>query len=96
MPRRGIGTSTMQAIHQLARARILSLTHAASEIVSTDELRPQARRAVSEFLTRLDHWRAEKARLPHAELAELVLDDSGYTTMWQNDKSPDARANSKT
>ena len=90
MPRRGIGTSTMQAIHQLARARILSLTHAASEIVSTDELRPQARRAVSEFLTRLDHWRAEKARLPHAELAELVLDDSGYTTMWQNDKSPDA------
>ena len=90
MPRRGIGTSTMQAVHQLARARILSLTHAASEIVSTDELRPQARRAMSEFLTRLDHWRAEKARLPHAELAELVLDDSGYTTMWQNDKSPDA------
>lgn len=90
MPRRGIGTSTMQAIHQLARARNLSLTHAAAEIVSTDELRPQTRRAMSEFLTRLDHWRAEKERLPHAELAELVLDDSGYTTMWQNNKSPDA------
>jgi len=89
-PRRGIGTSTMQAIHQLARARNLSLTHAAAEIVSTDELRPQTRRGMSEFLTRLDHWRAEKARLPHAELAEFVLDDSGYTTMWQNDKSPDA------
>ena len=90
MPRRGIGASTMQAVHQLARARNLSLTHAAAEIISTDELRPQARRAMSEFLTRLDHWRTEKARLPHAELAELVLDDSGYTTMWQNDKSPDA------
>ena len=90
VPRRGIGASTMQAIHQLARARSLSLIHAAAEIISTDELRPQARRAMSEFLTRLDHWRAEKARLPHAELAELVLDDSGYTTMWQNDKSPDA------
>jgi len=90
MPRRGIGASTMQAVHQLARARNLSLTLAAAEIISSDELRPQARRAMSEFLTRLDHWRAEKVRLPHAELAELVLDDSGYTTMWQNDKSPDA------
>jgi len=63
---------------------------AAVEIVGTDELRPQARRSMSDFLSRLDHWRAEKARLPQADLAEFVLDDSGYTEMWQNDKSPDA------
>ena len=50
----------------------------------------QARRALSDFLTRLDRWRVEKTRLPHAELAELILDDSGYTAMWQSDKSPDA------
>ena len=90
VPRRGIGAATMQALHQLARSRGLGLAFAAAEIVGTDELRPQARRTLSEFLARLDHWRAERARLPHAELAELVLDDSGYTAMWQNDKSPDA------
>ena len=28
--------------------------------------------------------------MPHTELAEIVLDESGYTEMWQNDKSADA------
>ena len=90
VPRRGIGATTMQAMHRLARARSLPLTLAAADLVGTDELRPQARRALSDLLARLVHWRSEKSRLPHAELAEIVLDDSGYTAMWQNDKSPDA------
>jgi DNA helicase-2/ATP-dependent DNA helicase PcrA len=28
----------------------------------------------------------------HTELAELILDESGYTQMWQQDKSPQAQA----
>ncbi|OWU73071.1 ATP-dependent helicase [Phaeobacter sp. 22II1-1F12B] len=27
---------------------------------------------------------------PHTELAEIILDESGYTAMWQNDKTPEA------
>ena len=90
VPRRGIGAATVQAMHRLARARGFGLMRAAAELVETEELRPQARRALSDFLTRLDRWRVEKARLPHVEFAEFVLDDSGYTAMWRNDKSPDA------
>ena len=26
----------------------------------------------------------------HMELAEIILDESGYTEMWQNDKTPEA------
>jgi DNA helicase-2/ATP-dependent DNA helicase PcrA len=26
----------------------------------------------------------------HVELAQIILDESGYTTMWQNDKTPEA------
>ena len=28
--------------------------------------------------------------IPHTELAEIILDESGYTAMWQNDKTPEA------
>ena len=28
--------------------------------------------------------------LPHTELAQIILDESGYTAMWQNDKTPEA------
>jgi DNA helicase-2/ATP-dependent DNA helicase PcrA len=29
-------------------------------------------------------------QVSHIELAELILDESGYTAMWQNDKTPEA------
>jgi len=32
----------------------------------------------------------EPAEISHIELAEMILDESGYTTMWQNDKTPEA------
>src|ERR1041384_6124463 len=37
-----------------------------------------------------DRWRAQKDTLPHNELAEIVLDESGYTEMWKRDKSAEA------
>ena len=30
--------------------------------------------------------------MKHTELAELILDESGYTAMWQDDKSPQAQS----
>ena len=89
-PRRGIGDTTMQAVHRLARAQVISLTEAARRLVETDELRPQARRAIAGLLADFDRWRKMAADDSHVTLAELVLDESGYTEMWQRDKSPDA------
>jgi len=90
LPKRGLGDATMQALHGLARAREISLDQAARELVTTDELRPQARRALAGFLESLQRWRQRRGDLSHVELAELVLDESGYTAMWQHDKAPDA------
>jgi DNA helicase-2/ATP-dependent DNA helicase PcrA len=35
-------------------------------------------------------WSAQAESLAHPELAEIVLDESGYTAMWQADRSPEA------
>jgi DNA helicase-2/ATP-dependent DNA helicase PcrA len=89
-PRRGLGDSTLRAVHGLARAGAMPLTAAAARLVATDELKPAARRALGALLEDFARWRAEADRLPHPELAQLVLDESGYTAMWQADKSPEA------
>ncbi|GIK98576.1 MAG: DNA helicase [Alphaproteobacteria bacterium] len=89
-PRRGIGDTTLRALHQLARAESCSLSAAALRIAGTDELKPAARRALGKLLDDLGRWRGRAATVPHTELAETVLDESGYTAMWQNDKSPEA------
>jgi DNA helicase II / ATP-dependent DNA helicase PcrA len=35
-------------------------------------------------------WRALVPGLPHTELAEIILDESGYTDMWEATRTPDA------
>jgi DNA helicase-2/ATP-dependent DNA helicase PcrA len=39
-----------------------------------------------------ERWRGQIDGLKHTELAELILDESGYTAMWQADKSPQAQS----
>ncbi len=72
-------------------ARFRSLVGATRELVLTDELPLKARTALRAFLTDLDRWRARAHEISHVELAETVLDESGYTDMLRNDKSPQAQ-----
>jgi len=90
VPRRGLGTTTIQTLHALARARDLSLNEAAEALVGSDELKPGPRRALGSFLADLRRWRSLADTVAHPELAAQILDESGYTAMWQTDKSPDA------
>ncbi|MBL8834257.1 MAG: UvrD-helicase domain-containing protein [Rhodospirillales bacterium] len=88
-PRRGIGDATVQLLQRLARARGMPLLAAAETIVTTDELKPAARNAVRRVVEDFARWRGQVERAHHAELAATVLDESGYTRMWQMDKSPE-------
>ncbi len=90
VPRRGLGDATLQTLHKLARAQSRSLLGAAETLLGTDELKPKPRAALGALVTQLARWRASANELPPADLAELVLDESGYTAMWQADKSADA------
>src|SRR5215470_248713 len=89
-PRRGLGDGTMRVLHALARHESVPLTVAAARLVETDELKPAARRALGRLLGDLESWRSRLPDTAHPELAEMVLDESGYTAMWQADKSPEA------
>src|SRR2546429_5143717 len=90
MPKRGLGDATVQLLHDHARRRRVPLTAAAQAVIETDELKPKPRAAVRDLLAAFERWRAQNATLPHTQLAEIVLDESGYTEMWQKDRSADA------
>jgi ATP-dependent DNA helicase UvrD/PcrA len=90
VPRRGIGSATVQELHSLARAERLPLVEAARVLTRSGRLRPAARNALAAFIVALDRWRAQAETTSHTDLVQVVLDDSGYTAMWQADRSPDA------
>ena len=89
-PKRGLGLATLQIIHRLARAREIPLLAAASALAESDELKPQARRALIAFCAQIAGWCKQKDTIVPAEFLKVVLDESGYTEMWQKDKAPDA------
>jgi DNA helicase-2/ATP-dependent DNA helicase PcrA len=90
VPRRGIGTATLQQLHAAARAESLPLIEAARRLIARDRLPKAARNSLAGFIAALDRWRADADRVSHTDLVQAVLDESGYTAMWQADRSPDA------
>jgi DNA helicase-2/ATP-dependent DNA helicase PcrA len=90
VPKRGLGDATLQMLHDHARKRRIPLSEAARAVVETDELKPKARGALRDLIVSFDRWRAQSEVTAHTELAEIVLDESGYTEMWQKDRSADA------
>ena len=89
-PKRGLGTASLQAVHIQARSSDKPLLAAAIDLVQTEELRPAARNALGSFVQDIKRWRDLAGSTHQADLAKMVLDESGYTQIWQLDKSPDA------
>ncbi|NRP70511.1 DNA helicase II [Ensifer psoraleae] len=89
-PKRGLGDTTVRTLHDYARARDIPMLAAATEIIETDELKPKARKALFDVVTDFRRWQTLLETTPHTELAEKILDESGYTAMWQADKSAEA------
>lgn len=90
VPKRGIGKKAMQTLHASARAMNISLYAAIEQLIETDELAPKLRTTLTALIHDFGRWRSMIDTDDHAELAGLVLDESGYTKMWQEDKAPDA------
>src|SRR5829696_1802555 len=90
VPKRGLGDATIQVLHNHARAARVPIMQAARFVVETDELKPKPRACLRDLLASFARWSARIDNTPHHELAQLILEESGYTDMWQKEKSADA------
>ncbi len=90
VPKRGLGDATVQMLHDHARRRRIPLSEAARQVIETDEMKPKARGSLRDLMLSFERWRKQMEVEPHTRLAEIVLDESGYTEMWQKDRSADA------
>ena len=90
VPKRGLGDAAVNAVHAYARRAKVPLMQAARFLIETDELKPAPRRSLRDLMASFDRWRGLMDGTPHHELARTVLEESGYTDMWQKDRSADA------
>ncbi len=89
-PRRGLGESALKTLRDIQRAQRVSLFEAARRALETDELKAKPRKALGDLVKSFDRWRTMLEGMTHTEVAETLLDESGYTEMLQRDRSPEA------
>lgn len=90
VPKRGLGEATIRQIHDTARAMRIPMLEAAATLAESDELKPKPRAALREVAANFERWQKALETTPHTELAETILEESGYTDMWKNDRSADS------
>ncbi len=91
VPKKGIGEKTIRSIEVFGREKALSLIQATRELVKINYFSNKINNNLSNFIKLIEKWRNQKT-LNASELAETILDESGYTEMWQNDKSVEAES----
>ena len=91
VPKKGIGEKTIRSIEVFRREKDLSLIQATRELVKINYFSNKINSNLSNFIKLIEKWRNQKT-LNASELAETILDESGYTEMWQNDKSVEAES----
>ncbi|MEM9795647.1 MAG: UvrD-helicase domain-containing protein [Pseudomonadota bacterium] len=90
-PKRGLGDKAQQTIQVMARSNGVSLLEGARLCVRTKTIGGKGGKALGELVDGFDRWRGELLDgRDHIRLAEEILDESGYTTFWQNEKTPEA------
>ena len=90
VPKRGLGDATIQSLYTFARSKNLSLFAATAELCETDILKPKVRATLRALVNDFMRWQSLLPTTAHGELAGQILDESGYTAMWQADKTPEA------
>ncbi|MGR3362731.1 MAG: ATP-dependent helicase [Maritimibacter harenae] len=91
-PRRGLGDKAVQTIQRMARAHAIPLVDAAGKCVDQAEIKGKGGKSLAQLVTNIFRWHSQvrDEADTHVELAEMILEESGYTEMWQNDKTPEA------
>lgn len=89
-PKRGIGAKAIQQLYDYARMERISLYESITQLIETDELRPRLRSTLVTLVQDFERWRSQIETMEHTELAQVILDESGYTKMWMDDKAPEA------
>ncbi|MBC55790.1 MAG: DNA helicase II [Confluentimicrobium sp.] len=91
-PKRGLGDKAQQKMQAMARNNGVSLVEGARLLLAAKGLTGKGAAELKKLLDGIGRWHgaALDDRTGHIELAEMILEESGYTEHWQNDKTPEA------
>lgn len=89
-PKRSIGNATIKVLHQFAQTYNISLFSAINQLIAKGGLKAKIKNILQSLVELFERWRQLFDQLPHPEVVEIILKESNYLAMWQNDKTIEA------
>ena len=92
LPKRGLGDKAQGDIQREARGAGLPLLDGARALLARGGIGGKGSGQLRAFCDGVGRWNAASRQQDynHIALAETILEESGYTEMWVNDKTPEA------
>jgi len=89
-PARGVGAKTVEKFHDYAREKHISMYQAVSEMLENGILSGKVKNSISELWENFDNWREQSKNGAPNDLADAVIQDSGYWQSLKDDSSAEA------
>lgn len=91
IPKRGIGTSTLQAIYETSRSYGISMFESIKLMLSEEQFKPKIAKTLSDLLNDFSRWANLSKDMTVAEFAKTIATESCYIAMWKQDGSLEAQ-----
>ena len=87
-PKRSLGETTLKSIHEFAKKNSLNLELSSKKMLEQNIIKPKAKIGLTLFLDLMMKWRNDlnSKKCNHVKLLQLILDESGYSSMLKNKK----------
>lgn len=89
-PARGIGEKTVDKFRERAKLARISLYQAMLDLTEEGAISGKTKVSLEKFIALMTEWRRIMPAIPLGELADQVVEESGYQTMLEQDKSVEA------
>lgn len=91
-PKRGLGETLLNSVSNYATTHSLSFIGACRRMLRGEPMAPKTRTQLAAFVAMVDGWHQALPVVPHLDLAEQILEQSGLLTLWRQDQRSDAQA----
>ncbi len=87
-PKRSIGDSSLKQIHEYSKKNKLNLENSSRKMIEENLIKPKTKIGLTLFLDLLHKWRNDlnNKNISHIKLLQIVLDESGYSSMLKSKK----------
>ena len=88
MPKRSIGDTTLKQINEYAKKNSTNLETSSKKLIELNLIKPKTKVGLNSFLNLLSKWRNDLSikKMNHVKLMQIILDESGYSSMLKNKK----------